>query len=320
MGVVHLASIGKRPGAVTSALSYLKHNKDNAAFSDVKGSIIESVILFTSFEIFDGAASVKECHNNQYGTINESGPPWENYNVITAAKKFIEKELIDIIPEKGDLSVCVVNPNDYNDCFKKIAEVVLNLSHQNAGKHIWANLTGGTNILNTALLEVAFLSGRIARLYYTFLSDVEDYGNYLQPPSLDNTIFDWREIPFVKTNFDASHYKVLETLAEKKEWCEDIECLSRLKKVSSFNDLDLQDFKIRYLNRMDGREIVRDGHKNELSEYGLKILEHIQSPLFKALLHWEKTEEFTEQPSPFEVVWRKPKSRKKKRREQKEKK
>lgn len=142
MGVIHLASVGKRPGAVTSALSYFQHNKDNEAFSDVKGALIESVILFTSFEIFDGAVSVQECLNNQYGSINQTGLSWKNINVITAVKKFIETELIDIIPGKGGLSVCVVNPNDYNDCFKKIAEVVLYLSHQRVGKHIWAAITG----------------------------------------------------------------------------------------------------------------------------------------------------------------------------------
>lgn len=213
MGIVHFVPVGTRPGAVTSALSYLKHDQDK--FTEFKGQIIESIVIFTSPEIRNGGAIVKECFNNEYGSRKCTGPSWKNIFVLNVIKKFIEKELVDIIPIKGSLSVCVVDHNDYDDCFEKIAKAVLMLSPPcEVGKNNWANLTGGTNILNAALLEVALISGRINRFYYTFLSYIKTFGDYLQPPSIDKTIFDWREIPFVKTDFDKYYYEVIEVLAK----------------------------------------------------------------------------------------------------------
>jgi hypothetical protein len=290
MGIVHFAPVGTRPGAVTSALAYLKHNQNK--FTGFKGPIIESIIIFTSPDIRDGSIPVKECFNNEYGSLLRPGSPWQNLSVLNVIKKFVEKELNDIIPAKGFLSVCIVNHNDYDDCFEKIAKTVLKLSPgHKVGKNIWANLTGGTNILNSALLEVALLSGRISRLYYTFLSDVKTYGHYLQPPSKDRTIFEWREIPFVKTNFDSNYYEVLKVLAEVSDWCEDLECLNRLKNkgIESFINIDIQTFRRIYLNLMDGREIERNGNKNRLSKYGKKVLDRIRGPLFKALIYREES-------------------------------
>ena len=215
------------------------------------------------------------------------------------------------MPTKGSVWVCVVDHNDYDDCFEKIAKALLKLSPgPKVGKHIWANLTGGTNILNAALLEVALLSGRIARLYYTFLSDIKKYGDYLQPPSTDKTIFDWREIPFVKTDFDEFYYKVLEILNEIGDWCEDTECLNRLKgSIEHFAKMDIQTFRQIYLNHMDGREIERENNKNRLSPYGKRIVTHIKTLWVKTLIYpaeseLEKVSSFLKEFT-FEELWHK---------------
>lgn len=309
MGIIHFTPVGTRPGAVTSALSYLKHNQDR--FTGFKGQIIESIVIFTSPEVRNGSAPVKECFNNEYGSRKCPSPSWRNISVLNVIKKFIEKELVDIIPTKGSLSVYIVDHNDYDDCFEKIAKAVIKLSPPyDVGKHIWANLTGGTNILNAALLEVALLSARISRLYYTFLSDVKTYGDYLQPPSIDKTVFDWREIPFVKTDFDEDYYEVLRVLVEVNNWCEDLECLNRLKNkgIESFTNMDIQTFRKDYLNRMDEREIERQDNKNRLSEYGWKILNRTQSPLLKALMGRTKQDEINILVEDFtlEELWSKP--------------
>jgi len=294
MGIVHFAPVGTRPGAVTSALAYLKNNQKK--FTGFKGQIIESIVVFASPEVRNGRLIVKECFNNEYGSRKCSASSWKNLNVLNIIKKFIEKGLADIIPSKGSLSVCtVIDPNDYDDCFEKIAKAILKFSAgPEVGKHIWANLTGGTNILNSALFEVALLSGRIGKLYYTFLSDIKAYGDYLQPPSTEKTIFDWREVPFTKINFDESYYQVLETLKEVEDWCEDEQCFNRLKNknMETFLKMNITKFKRVYLNPMHGRgEIERLDNKNRLSQYGGKILDRIRSPLFKTLIEQREQEE-----------------------------
>lgn len=295
MGIVHFAPVGTRPGAITSALSYLKHNQDK--FEGFKGQIIESIVVFTSLEVRDGTpgATVKECFNNEYGSQKCPGSSWKNFSVLNTVKKFIEKELVDIIPNKGSLYVCVVDHNDYDDCFDKIAKAFLTFSlSPEVGKHIWINLTGGTNILNSAIFEVSLLTGRIGRIYYTFLSDIKKYGDYLQPPSLDKTIFDWKEVPFVKINFDESYYLVLKIFKEIKDWCEDQDSLNRLKGIGikGFENMDIDTLRRIYLNPMHGRgEVERLKNKNQISEYGEKIFQLIQSPLFRSLVEQKELEE-----------------------------
>jgi len=173
------------------------------------------------------------------------------------------------------------------------------------GKHLWANLTGGPNIVNAALLEVAFLSGLIARLYYTFLSDVRRYGRYLRPPSVDANIFDWREVPLVKTAFDEEYYHVLRVLADYGDWIEDRELLSLLaqEQPERFGSerMSPKVFLRDFLNKMDGRELERevlpDGtptNRNRLSLYGKRTVERLDaSELFQTLLHPGRREKET---------------------------
>lgn len=292
MGITHFAPVGTRSGAVTSALVYLKHNQNK--FSEFKGQIIEKVVVFTSPEVRNGELDCKKCKNNEYGSSN--GPEWESKNVLDMIKKFAEKELKSVIPDKGSIHICIVNPNDYDDCFDKIAKTLLKFT-QGVGEHIWMNFTGGTNVMNIALLEVALLSGRVGRLYYTFLSDIERYGNYLQPPSEDKSIFRFVEIPFMKRNFDENYYKVLRVYKKSNGWLSENQVLSCLKgkDPGSFSKMSIETFKRDYLNVMDGRELIcRDKTTNKITEYGKITLEKIDSSLFKALVA-PKTETGKEQ-------------------------
>lgn len=287
MGVVHFAPVGISPGAVTSALSYLKHNPKSF---QIRGHLVEGVVVFVSPEVRNGSGEyvVPECVNNQYGSIN--GPTWKNQNVLRVISRFIETEMADVIPEKGFIDCCVIDPNKYQDCFEKVAKAALRFSG-GVGKHIWANLTGGTNIVNAALLEVAFLSGLIARIYYTFLSDISIYGKYLQPPSKDVSIFRWDYVPFAKTDFDVRYYRVLREFLSIGAWCGDQELLNRLRADGNFARIDLGTIRREFLNKMDGRELEREilpdgsqGSRNRLSQYGRRVIQTIDDPLFQLLI------------------------------------
>jgi hypothetical protein len=294
MGVYHLAPVGTSPGAVTSALSYLMHNKDEPDFR-VGGKIVEALVLFPSWEVRRAEEGTPEdCVQNDYGTENKRRNWKRGAAVPSIIRDFVRGEL------EPDISIyiCPVNVNDYDDCFDKIARVVLRFSVR-VGKHLWANLTGGPNIVNAALLEVAFLSGLIARLYYTFLCDVRRYGKYLQPPSLRHEIFAWRDIPMVKTNFDEDYYRVVKVLADLDEWYEDKDLLSFLAQDQSerfgSDRMNLDTFRRDFMNKMDGRELEREilpnGYgsqtkRNRVTDYGKKMVKRIgTSELLQMLLN-----------------------------------
>jgi hypothetical protein len=300
MGVYHLAPVGTSPGAVTSALAYLKHNKDDCKFA-VRGEIVEAVVVFPSWEVRTGTEGIpEECIFNDYGQENKRRSWKPRSAVLDIIRDFAKQEF----GEEVLLFFCPVNADNYDDCFDRIAKVTLWFG-AGVGKHLWANLTGGPNIVNAALFEVAFLSGLIARLYYTFLSDVRRYGRYLQPPSEDTTIFDWREVPLVKTAFDEDYYRVLKVLADYCDWMEDRDLLSLLahEQPERFGSerMTLKVFLRDFLNKMDGRELERevlpDGtptNRNRLSLYGKMMVERIStSELFQILLHPGRREEDT---------------------------
>jgi hypothetical protein len=292
MGVYHLAPVGTSPGAVTSALAYLKHNKDKPEFA-VRGEIVEAVVLFPSWEVRNGVEGTpEECIFNDYGQENKRRSWKPRAAVLDIIRDFVKQEF----GEEATLFCCPVNVDDYDDCFENIAKVALWFS-AGVGKHLWANLTGGPNIVNAALLEVAFLSGLIARLYYTFLSDVRRYGRYLRPPSAEPNIFDWREVPLVKTAFDEDYYRVLKVLADYGDWIEDRELLSILGQEQpgrfGSDKMSLKAFLRDFLNKMDGRELERevlpDGtptNRDRISPYGKRMVERVSaSELFQTLLH-----------------------------------
>jgi len=300
MGVYHLAPVGISPGAVTSALAHLKHNKQQPEFV-VRGDIVEAVVLFPSWEVRNGDEGTPEEYVlNDYGVVNKRRT-WKNgASVLTVIRDFVDKEFGGNVI----LYCCPVNPGDYDDCFDKLAKITLKFGGAGTGKHLWANLTGGPNIVNAALLEVAFLSGLIARLYYTFLSDVRRYGKYLQPPSPRPEVFSWREVPLVKTSFDEDYYWVVQALADQGEWYADQDLFKDMANARperfGHGKMNLQQFREQFLNKMDGREIEREElsgrgtNRDRVSEYGKQVLGRLKnSSVLQLLLNAEKRETTT---------------------------
>jgi len=60
------------------------------------------------------------------------------------------------------------------------------------------------------LIQSAYLSGLIPRLYYTFVGNLREDGKYLQPFSRNEREFDYREIYVLPTTFDERYRLLLE--------------------------------------------------------------------------------------------------------------
>lgn len=288
MGVVHLAGIGTSPGAVTSALAYLKEEMP----VPVNRDIVEELILFTSPEVRNGDPPAERHKWNTYG-ITHPRMGWESPrqqpNVLEVVQRFLQRE--QILPQRGKVYVWVVDTNDFDSCFEAVAKVVVAKGDpMGTGKHLWANLTGGTNVLNAAILEAAIFSGLIARLYYTFVGG--GYRHYLQPAAKGRPDrFDFRDVTFFKVVFDERYYELLKVLADMGEnWMEDDVLLSRFKcRVSQIDpNFNIQRLRTQYLNHMHGRELERDGSRNRLSKWGHKVLKLLEDDLYKALIRREE--------------------------------
>ncbi len=293
MGITHFAPVGDSPGAVTSALAYFQRHP--GVRGDYAGAVAQDVVVFCSHEVERGERLADDFVWNEYGRTGARAgwqAPRRRAHVIEVIREFVERE--QLLTDRGHLYAWPVDVENFEACFTAVAQATLALGRADkTGRYVWANLTGGTNILNAALLEVAFLSGLIGRLYYTFLGQVDDR-KYLLPPSeaSDRFALDW--VRTAKTQFDENYYRVLETLAPIADWCEDESLLSRLRQRESslplekqyFDRVSLPSFRSQLLNRMDGREIERDGqsHRVRLAAEGRAELERIGSPRFQAIV------------------------------------
>lgn len=306
MGIVHLAPIGRSPGAVTAPLAYLKHlyNEQQRAGKRLEksilprrlGSPVEQILLFVSDEMKRGYKGHKayETVHNIYGTYTAKHTyPQETEKVVDIITDFVERELSS--EHKVAIFVRRVNVNDFNDCFRVIAETVLALGRPgDLGKTLWANLTGGTNILNTALLEVSFLSGLISHLYYIF-TDREDQ-KYLQPFGgndyrrfLDDH---WRSVPTVKTNFDERYHQLLLYLVDQSDWIDTGTLLQKLQNLhpQSFSTMQLELFQKQWLRKMGNEidwELNNSGNitgRIQITELGYDIVAQMEENLFKTLV------------------------------------
>jgi len=252
MGIVHFAPVGTSPGAGTSALSYLSHNAQ-AIIGDTAGDVVESVVIFCSPEVRDGEWPAEDYILNDYERANHRHgwkSPTHKPNVIEVIKDFLVDE--HYLKPKGLMYAWSVDVSDYQASFNAIAKATLALARSDAtGKHIWANLTGGTNVINAALMQVSSLSGLIGRMYYTFVRHEYDR-HYLQPFSARRADFEFVWLPLIKTTYDYGYYHLLELLQDG-EWTTGKALLSRLKSESVlFKDVDFTHFKRQYLNRMAG--------------------------------------------------------------------
>jgi hypothetical protein len=297
MGIVHLAPVGRSPGAVTAALAHLKHVYDEQQRSDKRleksvlprrlGYPVQQIVLFVSDDVYQGQSGSLDTIYNPYGsrTAIQSYAERDRVKVVDIIAEFAKKELSD-----GKLTLYArrVDVNDFEACFRAIAETVLALGRpDDLGKTLWANLTGGTNVLNAALLEVTFLSGLINSLYYIFAN--EDERKFLQPLSTDYRRFvdnHWRDVPLVKTAFDERYRQLLLFLVDHPDWWDTAELLGRLQNLhpALFGSMELELFRKQWLRKM-GREIeLDDTGRVQITEPGYEAVSRIQEDLFRTLV------------------------------------
>jgi len=298
MGIMHFAGLGKSAGAVTAGLGCIRarYGRHHTQYGDVA----ENVVIFTSPEVADGSEPAFPAEHNEYlsMTVHKKWPQ-NKTNAREIVTGFLEREFHD-----AAVYLVTVDVNDFSACFDAVGRATLKFHEPGrVGKHIWANVTGGSNLLNAAIVQVAYLSGFVGRLYYTFVADLRQHGRYLQAFSQDERQFRFREIYTLKTRFGWRHQKVLEVLEQVDaetpgRYVSSEELLGRLKGYApqDFQNIDLPTFKRDFLNVMQGIEQLGDrlsGQKDavRLGGEGRDILRLVRRPLFRALVQREQLSE-----------------------------
>lgn len=184
MGVYHLMGLGRSPGTVIGPLTYLAHRyerwnaKDQDFFArsgevrqrEAGGKVgdVQALVLFTTHEVLSGKIPAYDYVDNQPGRITKE-PLKQGGPMKTVLRNLLRREWPAISGGRSKVSIfwCEVDRRDIRTTYERVIQVVAALAGVGGqGKEMWANLTGGNNVINAALELAAMLSGDVARLYY----------------------------------------------------------------------------------------------------------------------------------------------------------
>ena len=184
MGTHHLMGLGRSPGTVIGPLTYLAHrynrwNADDRRFFARSGEVrqrqagqkvgdVQALVLFTTPEVLSGQVAAFGYVDNPPGKITtvpqQTGGPMK-----TVLRDLLRREWPAISGGRphGTIFWCEVDRRDIRTTYERVIRIVAALAGAGGqGKEMWANLTGGNNVINAALELAAMLSGEVARLYY----------------------------------------------------------------------------------------------------------------------------------------------------------
>ena len=267
-------------GAITGPISYLAHryvryNLDDRLFFSSSGEErhrqagrrvgnLQAIVLFTTPEIISGddkgtTYSFIENQPGQRLPENSAKPGGKMFGLLPEkiskawhpmaqkhaeeALRFDNKQVIESI----QIYCCPVDRRDIFQVFERVAQVIVALKE----KELWANLTGGTNVINFALQLGATLTGEISRLYYAQAPDsiAEKSLAFTSEPGY------WVEIPAMPLNISRVIRAVLDVVAQLGQPVSSEDLYGLLKNDPDYGLLvydihSAEEFKTHYLRPM----------------------------------------------------------------------
>jgi hypothetical protein len=129
---------------------------------------VQALVLFTTPEVLSGQVAAFDYVDNPPGKIT-TGPQKSGGPMKQVLRDLLRREWPAISGGRtaGTVFWCKVDRRDIRTTYERVVRVVAALAGAGGqGKEMWANLTGGNNVINAALELAAMLSGDVARLYY----------------------------------------------------------------------------------------------------------------------------------------------------------
>lgn len=277
MGVFQFMGLGRSPGAVTAAISYLaaryeRWNDADARFFATSGEFdqegkrgdVQALVLFTTPEVIDGKQDGL-CSDYIENPVGQSrGKGQGGQPVPKVLRRELVPDLKRAVGVRREVALywCEIDRTELRMTFERVARVIYAARPiGRGGKEIWMNLTGGTNIVNLALqLAAALLTGP-ARLYYLRADDPRclRHTTPLRDLGTDRDHF-WVDIPVISMRLDDATQAILEILDEVRTPLDDKNLLSRLQSHPvawrEFHDKDINTLRWDYLRSMAGQQLV----------------------------------------------------------------
>lgn len=280
-------SLGRSPGVVTAAVSYLanRYERWNDTDQDLfatsgeytqqgKRGDIEALVLFATHEVIEGQPEGRSTDYIDNRAGETKGERKQGESVPGVIRRVLVDDLSRVAGGRPQILLYryEVDRRDLWITFERVAQVLHAVKPPGkVGKEVWINLTGGSNVLNLALQLAAALLGGPARLYY-LLSENDKCLRHTTRMSDLGTERDrfWVEIPLLYLRLDDRTCTLLKVLEEVNEPSRDEDLLSRLKGHreywAEFQELELNEFRRNCLLPLVGQQLI-----NRVNEHTVTV-------------------------------------------------
>ncbi len=264
MGVYHFMGLGTSPGAVTVALSYLaeryeRWDEEGKNIFAVSGEIgqsgkrgdVQALVLFTTPEVRQGKVPAKPYCDNRAGFARG-----REVNALPM-REVLGRLLPDVLRglsggrERVALYWCDYDRNRPTQTFERVVRVLLAAKPLGElGKEVWVNLTGGSNVLNSAFELASALTGIPARMYY-ILAEGDQYVRHTKKT-------EWVELPVVYAALSEQHILILMQLPKPPgSRISELYSLLKSQEPLKFEDVGSpEELQLRYLVQLRAQRLI----------------------------------------------------------------
>jgi|GEM_PF-6469726 len=309
MGIAHVFGLGFSPGVVTSPLAWIaehlrliqqqpgsvEYNLAVDFFGDdeyhgnpLKRLDFDRIIILTTKEVVAG--EVKSYYDNQLGATRPQGIGSKDLptaSVLKCVWDFIQAEVKTSTGSVPDIYCGLIQLDDFMHNLHVTLDVLRWLApREKVGQHTWLNVTGGSNVLNTAMLTAAYLMGTIGRLYYTYVTP--ENGACLRPPVQPGDAAFWFDLPPLRVSMVAELSAVLTALVNSSQPLSAADLLRQLQSSDAalFSTMAVGTLKGLYLNKLDPRYVTRNSdNTNQISNTGRDLLKALAATDTSGVAH-----------------------------------
>ncbi|MDQ2805470.1 MAG: hypothetical protein M3Z04_00900 [Chloroflexota bacterium] len=331
MPVTHILPLGLSPGAAVSPIAYVRHQLDRwqAGGDDrrraesffgtddqhridqhenyvYRANRFGQIVILTTAEVRSGSKRATAYVDNAYGTDTGTLHARDEDSAFDVTVACILQETARCRMADFKIYYAPMQFFDMNSSILTTLRILRWCVPRGAlGLNTWMSLTGGSNVLNTAMLTATMLMGTVGRLYYNYPTNIQLLRPASTTPEWEDSL--WCDLPPLRIDQDEELYKVLDELNRAGAPLEDVELLHRLQTRKQNQRLFRYDqafFRTYLLNKLTPFYIRRVGeHTNIINERGKKLLDFLNDKDIRALINRTVDIQLTPTEAQLEQIW-----------------
>ena len=331
MPITHILPLGLSPGAAVSPIAYVRrqlerwqaggddrqraeaffgsddqHRIDQHENYVYRANRFGQVVILTTVAVRNSSKLSSAYIDNPYATTTGTPHAKDEDSAFDVAVTHILQETARHRLSDFKIYYAPVQFFDLNSSILSTLRILRWCVPRGAlGFNTWMSLTGGSNVLNNAMLTAAMLMGTVGRMYYNYTDNIQVLRPLSEEPDWEDRF--WCDLPPLRIDQDEELYKVLDELNRADAPLDDIELLCRLqarKQNQGLFPYDQAVFRSYLLNKLTPFYIGRvEEHGNVINERGKKLWRFLNDKNIRVLINRNVDTQLTPAEAGMEQIW-----------------